>query len=67
MRKVIESFQFHWHVRNTSATLPDPGAGETIDSLDGRRVSHNVFDPLEGLLVKLKATYRLRSSTSSRA
>ena len=64
--------QFRDPVPDTSTALPDPGAGETLDSLDGRRVSHNVLDFLDVFLVKLNAgidpaPYRLRSSTLSRA
>ena len=57
--------QFRDPAPNTSVALPDPGAGETLDSLDGRMVSHNVLDFLDVFLVKLNAGIELATLSSS--
>lgn len=51
-------------IYNVSATLPDPIAGETLNDLGGRGVSHNVFDFLKVMSVKLKCRDRSKDLTS---
>ena len=51
-------------VRNISLALLNPTTSETLDGLDGRRVSHDALDFFEIVSVKLQCEDRASSLTA---